>query len=92
MVVRIVLVSIAGAAAIGALPALEPNAPTTVLACSSGTYQNVDGQCISDEQAPTGSGPPAGATAICRDGDYSFSRHRTGTCSGHQGVSEWLMY
>ena len=33
---------------------------------------------------------PAGATAICRDGTYSFSRSRRGTCSGHGGVSTWL--
>nr|WP_238957820.1 DUF3761 domain-containing protein [Mycobacterium intracellulare] len=35
-------------------------------------------------------GVPDGATAICRDGDYSFSTHHTGTCSGHGGVKQWL--
>jgi hypothetical protein len=34
--------------------------------------------------------PPAGATARCRDGTYSFSQHRQGTCSHHGGVAEWL--
>lgn len=33
---------------------------------------------------------PAGATAICRDGTYSFSRSRRGTCSHHGGVAVWL--
>jgi hypothetical protein len=33
---------------------------------------------------------PAGATAICNDGTYSYSRHRSGTCSHHGGVREWL--
>jgi len=33
---------------------------------------------------------PAGATARCRDGTYSFSRHRSGTCSHHGGVATWL--
>jgi hypothetical protein len=33
---------------------------------------------------------PAGASAICGDGTYSFSQHRSGTCSHHGGVSEWL--
>ncbi len=33
---------------------------------------------------------PAGATAICRDGTYSFSRSRRGTCSHHGGVRKWL--
>jgi hypothetical protein len=35
-------------------------------------------------------GPPAGATAQCRDGTYSFSRSRRGTCSHHGGVARWL--
>jgi uncharacterized protein YgiM (DUF1202 family) len=33
---------------------------------------------------------PAGATAECRDGTYSFSRNRRGTCSHHGGVKRWL--
>ena len=33
---------------------------------------------------------PAGATARCRDGTYSFSAHRAGTCSHHGGVAAWL--
>ena len=34
--------------------------------------------------------PPVGATAVCRDGTYSFSLHRSGTCSHHGGVTTWL--
>jgi hypothetical protein len=34
--------------------------------------------------------PPAGATARCSDGTYSFSQHRSGTCSHHGGVEVWL--
>ena len=33
---------------------------------------------------------PAGATAECRDGSYSYSAHRRGTCSHHGGVKRWL--
>jgi hypothetical protein len=33
---------------------------------------------------------PAGATAICVDGTYSFSQTRSGTCSHHGGVAQWL--
>jgi hypothetical protein len=36
------------------------------------------------------SSPPPGATARCRDGTYSFSKHRSGTCSHHGGVAAWL--
>jgi hypothetical protein len=34
--------------------------------------------------------PPDGATAKCRDGSYSFSKHHSGTCSHHGGVDNWL--
>ena len=40
-----------------------------------------------DSRYPT---PPAGASAICNDGTYSFSQHRGGTCSWHGGVRRWL--
>jgi Protein of unknown function (DUF3761) len=33
---------------------------------------------------------PVGASAKCSDGTYSFSEHRSGTCSHHGGVSLWL--
>jgi len=39
---------------------------------------------------PTSEAPPAGATAKCRDGTYSFSQSRRGTCSHHGGVAKWL--
>lgn len=52
------------------------------------TYTNVDGNQVHvPVQAPSA---PAGATAHCRDGSWSFSQHRSGTCSGHGGVAEWL--
>jgi Protein of unknown function (DUF3761) len=35
--------------------------------------------------------PPPGATARCRDGTYSYSQHRSGTCSHHGGVARWLV-
>ena len=40
--------------------------------------------------AASASAPPPGATARCRDGTYSYSRHRSGTCSHHGGVAVWL--
>lgn len=33
---------------------------------------------------------PDGATALCRDGTYSYSVSRRGTCSHHGGVARWL--
>jgi hypothetical protein len=63
--------------------------PRTTSQPSSGkTYLNVDGQRV---PSPVFSdNKPAGATARCRDGSYSFSQHRQGTCSHHGGVAEWL--
>lgn len=29
-------------------------------------------------------------TAICCDGTYSYSKHRSGTCSHHGGVCKWI--
>lgn len=57
--------------------------------CSDrGTYVNNKGQTV--RRPENCSGPPNGATAQCRDGNYSFSRSRRGTCSHHGGVSKWL--
>jgi|ERR1700722_19109083 len=51
-------------------------------------YTNRDGERV---QSPTYSNSiPSGATAQCRDGSYSFSRHHRGTCSHHGGVARWL--
>jgi hypothetical protein len=57
--------------------------------CPNGTYVNSAGnEVCSPYQSP--SGPPAGATARCSDGTYSFSQSRSGTCSSHGGVAQWL--
>lgn len=52
-------------------------------------YYNSKGEWVPSPQASP-SGPPTGASAQCRDGTYSFSRSRRGTCSHHGGVSRWL--
>jgi hypothetical protein len=71
-------------------PAVTTNAavapPQT--ACGADQYRNVDGVCVNRPVAAPG--PPPGATAKCNDGTYSFSQHRSGTCSGHRGVAVWL--
>ena len=55
---------------------------------SNDYYINSDGEWV---QSPTFyDSQPSGATAICRDGTYSFSRNRRGTCSHHGGVAQWL--
>jgi Protein of unknown function (DUF3761) len=60
----------------------------TMRGCTNGTYTNSAGNTVcSPESVPTA---PAGATAKCEDGTYSFSESRSGTCSHHGGVAEWL--
>lgn len=39
---------------------------------------------------PAAGSAAAGPTARCRDGTYSYSQHRSGTCSHHGGVAQWL--
>ncbi|MCJ2097410.1 DUF3761 domain-containing protein [Methylobacterium sp. E-046] len=57
-----------------------------------GTYTNRDGCEVPRPEQPQGSSctKPADATARCRDGDWSFSQHRQGTCSHHRGVGCWV--
>ncbi|AOW90865.1 DUF3761 domain-containing protein [Streptomyces olivaceus] len=69
-----------GLAAAGAL--LMPVGLATDAAAAS-CAPHTTGVCKAD--APH----PAGATAQCKDGSYSYSAHFRGTCSGHQGVRYW---
>jgi len=70
----------------------KPKAPKTTAQaapkpaeCGADYYRNSDGNCV---HRPSDN--PAGATALCKDGSYSYSQHRSGTCSGHGGVRTWL--
>ena len=70
-------------------PTYTPPAPTqkTVPLSNDNYYTNVDGNKVhSPAYAPS---KPAGASAKCRDGTYSFSQNRRGTCSHHGGVAQW---
>ena len=68
-----------------ATPYVAPTATRTAPSSSGGGYTNVDGVWV-----PSPSNDPTGASAQCRDGTYSYSQHRQGTCSGHGGVARWL--
>jgi len=56
----------------------------------TGYYINSSGQKVHRPEHTQGNAAPAGATAQCRDGTFSFSQHRRGTCSHHGGVAQWL--
>ncbi len=51
-------------------------------------YENTYGDTV--QSSTYYDSQPAGATAICGDGTYSFSQSRRGTCSHHGGVAECL--
>jgi hypothetical protein len=53
-------------------------------------YTNRDGNTVHAPARSLSGKAPDGATARCRDGTYSFSRHHSGTCSRHGGVASWL--
>jgi hypothetical protein len=53
-------------------------------------YINVDGEWVPSPIWTKDGKPPAGSSAKCRDGSFSFSHHRRGTCSYHGGVARWL--
>jgi hypothetical protein len=57
--------------------------------CTNGTYINSSGNTVCKPEESS-SGVPAGATAECEDGTFSFSEHHSGTCSYHGGVKRWL--
>jgi hypothetical protein len=54
------------------------------------TYTNRDGNTVHAPARSLSGKAPDGATARCRDGTYSFSRHHSGICSRHGGVASWL--
>jgi hypothetical protein len=67
-------------------PAAAEARPYSV--CGADSYVNSRGHCV--HRPVRASTAPVGATAQCRDGSYSFSESRRGTCSWHGGVASWL--
>ena len=52
-------------------------------------YRNSNGRTVHSPAHSKNGKRPNGASAKCRDGSYSFSKHRRGTCSRHHGVANW---
>lgn len=71
-------------------PTPQPVPTATPVLSNNGYYSNTDGTQVHDPASTSNNSVPAGATAQCSDGSYSFSLHRSGTCSHHSGVAQWL--
>ena len=78
-------------------PTPPASAPAAASAASApprlieqGHYRNSNGVMVHSPAHTDTGAAPAGASAQCRDGSYSFSAHRGGTCSHHGGVAAWL--
>ena len=69
-------------------PVIQPVAATPQ--AKGRGYINSQGNFVPSPTRTADGQPPAGATARCRDGTFSFSQSRRGTCSRHGGVAEWL--
>jgi Protein of unknown function (DUF3761) len=65
-------------------------APSESQLVEHGSYINKDGIPVHSPAHIKNGEQPVGASAQCRDGSYSFSRHHRGTCSHHGGVSRWF--
>jgi hypothetical protein len=71
------------------LPASTPalsQAQYVPSACKYGYYQNAEGVCV---HKPT-SVPYKGATALCRDGLYSYATRGPDICANHGGIVRLL--
>ena len=76
-------------------PQVVQAAPTSISSqlhiqdCSKGYYKNSYGTCVHSPTKSKTKSWPVGSSALCGDGTYSYSLHRSGTCSHHGGVSVW---
>lgn len=87
---RVALVGLAFAVSIGSYADTPPANLDESQLIEHGHYVNKDGVEVHSPSHSKTDAPPAGATAKCRDGTYSFSLHHSGTCSHHGGVNKWL--
>jgi hypothetical protein len=85
----IACIAVALAATAGFAEARPPQQPAVVqpAGADGDYYVNSSGHRV--HRPVQAQSRPARASARCRDGSYSFSEHRRGTCSHHGGVAVW---
>ena len=67
----------------------QAQAPASSDLSNDNHYSNISGESVHSPAYSNDNAIPAGASAQCGDGTYSFSQHRSGTCSHHGGVATW---
>jgi hypothetical protein len=67
-----------------------PAAVAAPMPAEGSGYTNSRGAHVRSPTFSRSGSAPAGASARCRDGSYSVSQSRRGTCSHHGGVGKWL--
>jgi hypothetical protein len=71
-------------------PELIPGAPVEDQLHEHWQYTNKAGESVHAPAHSETGNVPDGATARCGDSSYSFSHSRSGACSRHGGVAEWM--
>lgn len=72
------------------IQSVQPTATQEQGLSNNNYYTNSSGNVVHSPADSTNGSVPAGTTAKCNDGTYSFSQHHSGTCSSHGGVAQWL--
>jgi hypothetical protein len=78
----------AAAAAPASVPATAQPAPAAPNAATGERGEKHESPAAPTVAAPAGA--PEGATAVCKDGTYSTSKHHSGACAHHGGVAQWI--
>src|SRR5215471_7136504 len=86
-----IYVQVKGAEALSVTPTSSPLIRALIPSISpTSAYVPATQVPASQTDNQTDGSVPAGASAKCSDGTYSFSQHHSGTCSHHGGVAQWL--
>lgn len=65
-------------------------ADPAMVTCKDGTPSKGGQGACSGHGGIDRNGPPAGATARCKDDTYYLQKERRGACGKHGGVAQWL--
>src|SRR5882672_1163567 len=80
----------AGKSAAAAAPAATESASPAAAPAPASSAAASNAAPAAKSAATAGNTDPTGATAKCKDGTYSKSKHHKGSCSHHGGVAEFL--